>query len=429
MGASRHCRHGLVGQGRATSTTRARPVSASPCSTATSRTITKAEHGERLPQAAALPSREPRQIHPLHPRSFSGPWPPTRTFSIIKPDATRRNLTGAVTKMLEEAGLRVVASKRIRMTREQAEGFYGVHRERPFFNDLVAFMISGPVVVQVLEGENAVARNRDVMGATNPANADDGTIRKDLCRIDRGELGPWLGQRRERRDRDRLLLQAGRDRRLSVRRIGPQLHRFHGARRDGGHHWARQRRRRTGPRRIRAAPVAIFARNDIQTPRKGAKGGNRRQNFNRRRAAIHVLIEGSNAPRRSGRPSVRADCGGATKERRVVGPPGRTPDSRPFAREPETNRLDRLALLLGGRIGRVSFAVSLVRALRAWRGSRRRRLCRRRAFAYRRGGNRDRRRAGGDAAPRRATLQLPRHRRRRHDAGQRLADARSWTIA
>jgi nucleoside-diphosphate kinase len=104
-----------------------------------------------------------------------------RTFSIIKPDATRRNLTGAVTKMLEDAGLRVIASKRIRMTKEQAEGFYGVHRERPFFNDLVSFMMSGPVVVQVLEGENAVARNREVMGATNPANADAGTIRKELA--------------------------------------------------------------------------------------------------------------------------------------------------------------------------------------------------------------------------------------------------------
>ena len=92
----------------------------------------------------------------------------TRTFSIIKPDATRRNLTGAVTAKLEEAGLRVVASKRIHMTKEQAEGFYGVHRERPFFNDLVAFMTSGPVVVQVLEGEDAVVRNRKVMGATNP---------------------------------------------------------------------------------------------------------------------------------------------------------------------------------------------------------------------------------------------------------------------
>ncbi len=102
----------------------------------------------------------------------------TRTFSIIKPDATRRNLTGAVTKMLEDAGLRVVASKRIRMTREQAEGFYAVHRERPFFGELCDFMTSGPVVVQVLEGEDAVKRNREVMGATNPRDADDGTIRK-----------------------------------------------------------------------------------------------------------------------------------------------------------------------------------------------------------------------------------------------------------
>ena len=102
----------------------------------------------------------------------------TRTFSIIKPDATRRNLTGAVTKMLEDAGLRVVASKRIQMTREQAEGFYAVHKERPFFGELVDFMVSGPVVVQVLEGEDAVKANRDVMGATNPADADEGTIRK-----------------------------------------------------------------------------------------------------------------------------------------------------------------------------------------------------------------------------------------------------------
>ena len=101
-----------------------------------------------------------------------------RTFSMIKPDATRRNLTGAITAMLEEAGLRVVASKRIQMTRKQAEGFYAVHKERPFFGELVDFMISGPVVVQVLEGEDAVKRNRDVMGATNPADADEGTIRK-----------------------------------------------------------------------------------------------------------------------------------------------------------------------------------------------------------------------------------------------------------
>jgi len=103
----------------------------------------------------------------------------TRTFSIIKPDATRRNLTGAVTKMLEEAGLRVVASKRIHMSREQAEGFYAVHKERPFFGELVEFMISEPVVVQVLEGEDAVKRNRDIMGATNPADAEPGTIRKE----------------------------------------------------------------------------------------------------------------------------------------------------------------------------------------------------------------------------------------------------------
>ncbi|MEM6266355.1 MAG: nucleoside-diphosphate kinase [Pseudomonadota bacterium] len=102
----------------------------------------------------------------------------TRTFSIIKPDATRRNLTGAVTQMLEAAGLRVVASKRIHMTREQAEGFYAVHKERPFFGELVDFMISEPVVVQVLEGEDAVTRNRDIMGATNPAEAAEGTIRK-----------------------------------------------------------------------------------------------------------------------------------------------------------------------------------------------------------------------------------------------------------
>ncbi|MEO6387757.1 MAG: nucleoside-diphosphate kinase [Croceibacterium sp.] len=102
----------------------------------------------------------------------------TRTFSIIKPDATRRNLTGAVTKMLEDAGLRVVASKRIQMSKDQAEGFYAVHRERPFFGELVDFMVSGPVVVQVLEGEDAVKRNREVMGATNPADAAEATIRK-----------------------------------------------------------------------------------------------------------------------------------------------------------------------------------------------------------------------------------------------------------
>jgi len=105
----------------------------------------------------------------------------TRTLSIIKPDATRRNLTGAVNQRLEEAGLRIVAQKRLQLTKSQAEGFYAVHRERPFFNDLVAFMTSGPVVVQVLEGEDAVARNRQAMGATDPAKADAGTIRKDFA--------------------------------------------------------------------------------------------------------------------------------------------------------------------------------------------------------------------------------------------------------
>jgi nucleoside-diphosphate kinase len=101
-----------------------------------------------------------------------------RTFSIIKPDATKRNLTGAVNAMIEKAGLRIVAQKRVRITREQAETFYGVHRERPFFGELVAFMTSGPVVVQVLEGEGAIAKYRDVMGATDPSKAAEGTIRK-----------------------------------------------------------------------------------------------------------------------------------------------------------------------------------------------------------------------------------------------------------
>lgn len=106
--------------------------------------------------------------------------PIERTLSIIKPDATRRNLTGRINARFEEAGLRIVAQKRVRLTREQAERFYEVHKERPFYKDLVNFMISGPVVVQVLEGENAVQRNREVMGATNPANAAEGTIRKDF---------------------------------------------------------------------------------------------------------------------------------------------------------------------------------------------------------------------------------------------------------
>ncbi|MEC9346444.1 MAG: nucleoside-diphosphate kinase [Pseudomonadota bacterium] len=101
-----------------------------------------------------------------------------RTLSIIKPDATRRNLTGKINAMIEDAGLRIIAQRRIQLTRAQAEGFYAVHAARPFFNDLCTFMTSGPVVVQALEGENAIAKYRDVMGKTNPADAAEGTIRK-----------------------------------------------------------------------------------------------------------------------------------------------------------------------------------------------------------------------------------------------------------
>ena len=104
-----------------------------------------------------------------------------RTFSILKPDATRRNLTGKINAKFEEAGLRIIAQKRVQLTQQQAEGFYAVHKERPFFKDLVGFMVSGPVVLQVLEGENAVTRNREIMGATNPANAAPGTIRKEFA--------------------------------------------------------------------------------------------------------------------------------------------------------------------------------------------------------------------------------------------------------
>jgi nucleoside-diphosphate kinase len=104
-----------------------------------------------------------------------------RTLSIIKPDATRRNLTGQINARFEAAGLRIIAQRRMRLTREQAEGFYSVHKSRGFFGDLCKFMTSGPVVVQVLEGENAIARNREIMGATNPANAAPGTIRKDFA--------------------------------------------------------------------------------------------------------------------------------------------------------------------------------------------------------------------------------------------------------
>jgi nucleoside-diphosphate kinase len=102
----------------------------------------------------------------------------TRTFSILKPDATERNLTGAINAVIEKAGFRIVAQKRLRLTQEQAGGFYAVHKERPFYGELVAYMTSGPVVVQVLEREDAVAKYREIMGATNPANAEEGTIRK-----------------------------------------------------------------------------------------------------------------------------------------------------------------------------------------------------------------------------------------------------------
>ena len=101
-----------------------------------------------------------------------------RTFSIIKPDATKRNITGGINKIIEESNLEIVAQKRIKLSKEKAEGFYAIHKEKPFFNDLIEYMTSGPVIVQVLEGENAVENYRKIMGATNPENAEDGTIRK-----------------------------------------------------------------------------------------------------------------------------------------------------------------------------------------------------------------------------------------------------------
>jgi nucleoside-diphosphate kinase len=133
--------------------------------------------GSRLDR---LPSRDGADISAAtsHPRFQGQIMAIERTFSIIKPDATTRNLTGAINALIEKAGLRIVAQKRIRMTREQAETFYAVHKARPFFGELVDFMISAPVVVQVLEGENAVLKHRDVMGATDPSKAADGTIRK-----------------------------------------------------------------------------------------------------------------------------------------------------------------------------------------------------------------------------------------------------------
>jgi nucleoside-diphosphate kinase len=135
----------------------------------------------RLTGNVALPGRDGADISPatsLHGCCKDEDMAIERTFSIIKPDATARNLTGAVNALIEKAGLRIVAQKRIRMTREQAQTFYAVHKERPFFGELVDFMISAPVVVQVLEGEGAIAKYRDVMGATDPSKAAEGTIRK-----------------------------------------------------------------------------------------------------------------------------------------------------------------------------------------------------------------------------------------------------------
>ena len=139
-----------------------------------------------------------------------------RTFSMIKPDATKRNLTGKIIAKLEEAGLRVIAQKRVWMSRRQAEGFYAVHKGRPFFDELCAFMSSGPTVVQVLEGENAILRNREVMGATDPAKAAEGTIRKEFATSDRRELRARLRRSGDGGAGDRLLVRRDRDRRLKA---------------------------------------------------------------------------------------------------------------------------------------------------------------------------------------------------------------------
>src|SRR6185436_12707115 len=143
------------------------------------RDVVNCEHLEGLITALA-PGSNP--LHNPAAFNFSGaPMAVERTLSIIKPDATRRNLTGKIIAKFEDAGLRVIASRRIKLSQADAEAFYGVHRERPFFKDLVQFMISGPVVVQVLEGENAIAKNRELMGATAPKKADKGTIRADFA--------------------------------------------------------------------------------------------------------------------------------------------------------------------------------------------------------------------------------------------------------
>ena len=140
-----------------------------------------------------------------------------RTFSILKPDVTRRNLTGAVNAKIEAAGLRIVAQRRIHMGRAEAEQFYAVHKERPFFGELVEMMTSAPVVVQVLEGDNAILKYREVMGATNPEKADPGTIRKGLRAVDGREFGARIGCARDRQAGDRAVLHQGPARRVDTR--------------------------------------------------------------------------------------------------------------------------------------------------------------------------------------------------------------------
>ena len=135
-----------------------------------------------------------------------------RTFSILKPDVTRRNLTGAVNQRIEAAGLRIVAQKRVQMTSAQAETFYGVHRERPFFGELVEMMTAAPVVVQVLEGEDAIQRYRDVMGATEPEEGGPGNDPQRLRAVDGRELGPWLGRAGDGGAGDRAIVLRQRDR-------------------------------------------------------------------------------------------------------------------------------------------------------------------------------------------------------------------------
>ena len=202
-----------------------------------------------------------------------------RTLSIIKPDATRRNLTGAINDRFERRGLRIVAQKRIQLSQAQAERFYEVHAERPFYRDLVAFMSSGPVVVQVLEGEDAVALNREIMGATNPANAAPGHDPQGFRRVDRGEFGARFRFARECGAGDRLLLL--RDRNLSVVRAADPSEarvcdRGHLARGAGGRfaistplhscETALPSASRRGPRRVSTPPLCCSFRSSSCCP-------------------------------------------------------------------------------------------------------------------------------------------------------------------